>query len=218
MSKTPYRIIKRILDIIISFTLLVLLFPLLLIIAFLIRISGKGEIFVRDPLRLGLGEEEFKMYKFRTMIPNAHSEIMNNPEYGELKEQWETNGNKLKIDEDTRIIKIGRFLRRTDFDELPQLMNVLKGEMSLVGPRPMYREEVLKHLIKNPDDERYLVDIFSVMPGITGIWQVSGRNKIPLSERLRMDAAYARNLNFRNDLDIFLKTPSVVLTRRGAYE
>ncbi len=152
------------------------------------------------------------------MIPNAHNEILNNPEYAGLKKQWETNGNKLKIAEDTRITPVGRFLRKTDLDELPQIINVLKGQMSLVGPRPMYKDEVLRHLKKNPEDEKYLEDIFKVRPGITGIWQVSGRNKIPFRERLRMDTEYVKNQNLFTDFKILLKTPYVVLTRKGAYE
>lgn len=152
------------------------------------------------------------------MIPNAHREILENPEYANLKKKWERNGNKLKIDEDIRITKIGKLLRKTDLDELPQLFNVLMGQMSIVGPRPMYKDELKRHLKNNPQDEKYLKDILSVRPGITGLWQVSGRNEISFGKRLKMDAEYARKQNLLLDMKILLKTPYVVLTRKGAYE
>ena len=218
MSKMPYKIIKRVSDIVLSLFLLIFLLPFFLLVSFLIWLEDRDEIFVKDPLRIGLNGKEFRMYKFRTMIPNAHREILENPEYAGLKKKWEGNGNKLKIDEDIRITKIGKLLRRTDLDELPQLLNVLIGQMSLVGPRPMYKNELERHLKTNPRDEKYLKDILSVRPGITGLWQVSGRNEIPFGKRLKMDAKYSKEQNFFLDMKILLKTPYVVLTRKGAYE
>jgi len=218
MSKMPYKIIKRVSDIVLSLFLLIFLSPFFLLVSFLIWLGDREEIFVKDPLRIGLNGKEFRMYKFRTMIPNAHREILENPEYSDLKKKWEGNGNKLKIDEDIRITKTGKFLRRTDLDELPQLVNVLMGQMSLVGPRPMYKDELERHLKTNPRDEKYLKDILSVRPGITGLWQVSGRNEIPFGKRLRVDAKYSKEPNFFLDMKILLKTPYVVLTRKGAYE
>ncbi|MFA7628558.1 MAG: sugar transferase [Candidatus Dojkabacteria bacterium] len=218
MSKMPYKIIKRVSDIILSLFLLILFSPFLLLVSFLIWLGDRSEICVRDPLRIGLGGKEFRMYKFRTMIPNAHREILENPEYADLKKKWEVNGNKLKIEEDIRITNIGKFLRKTDLDELPQLVNVLMGHMSIVGPRPMYKDELERHLETNPKDEKYLKNILNVRPGITGLWQVSGRNEIPFGKRLKMDAKYAQEQGFLLDMRILLKTPYVVLTRKGAYE
>lgn len=218
MSKMPYKIIKRVSDIVLSLFLLILFLPFLLLVSFLIWLGDRNEIFVRDPLRIGLNGKEFRMYKFRTMIPNAHKEILENPVYSSLKEKWESNGNKLRIEEDIRITNIGRFLRRTDLDELPQLLNVLIGDMSLVGPRPMYKDELERHLKSNPEDEEYLKYILSVRPGITGLWQVSGRNEIPFTKRLKMDAWYSDKQSLLLDMQILLKTPYVVLTRKGAYE
>ena len=218
MSKMPYKIIKRVSDIILSLFLIILFSPFLLLVSFLIWLGDRNEICVKDPLRIGLGGKEFRMYKFRTMIPNAHREILENPEYANLKKKWERNGNKLKIDEDIRITKIGKLLRKTDLDELSQLVNVLIGHMSIVGPRPMYKDELERHLKDNSQDERYLKDILSVKPGITGLWQVSGRNEIPFGKRLKMDSKYAQEQNFLLDVKILLKTPYVVLTRKGAYE
>ena len=218
MSKMLYRIIKRFFDILFSIILLLILLPLFLLISILIWLTDRGTIFVKDPLRLGKEQKEFTMYKFRTMIPNAHKEILENRKYSDLKERWEHNGNKLKLDEDIRVTKIGKLLRRTDLDELPQIFNVIKGDMSIVGPRPMYKDELDRHIKNNPNDEIYLTDVFSVRPGITGIWQVSGRNEIKFSERLKMDSKYSKQYNFLFDLKILFKTPHVVLTRKGAYE
>jgi len=214
----PYKIIKRVSDIILSLLLLILFSPFLLLVSFLIWLGDRNEICVKDPLRIGLGAKEFRMYKFRTMIPNAHREILENPEYADLKKKWEGNGNKLKIDEDIRITKIGKLLRKTDLDEFPQLVNVLMGHMSIVGPRPMYKDELERHLKDQPEDGKYLKNILSVRPGITGLWQVSGRNEIPFGKRLKMDSKYAQEQNFLLDVKILLKTPYVVLTRKGAYE
>ncbi len=218
MSKMPYMIIKNFLDILFSSLLLLTFLPLLLIIGILIYITDRGDIFVKDPLRIGKNRREFRMYKFRSMIPNAHQEILNNPKYKDLKNKWEKNGNKLKLEDDTRVTWIGKILRKSDIDELPQIINIIKGNMSLIGPRPMYKDELERHLSKYPKDKEYLKEIFKVKPGITGIWQVSGRNKISFSERLKMDSEYTKNINFITDLKIFFKTPYVVLTRKGAYE
>ena len=218
MLKTLYKAIKRVLDIIFSFLLLVLFSPLLLLVSLIIWISDRGEIFVKDPLRKGLGGEEFRMFKFRTMIPNAHTELLKNPKYAKLKKKWKKNGNKLSTKEDSRITGIGRILRKTDIDELPQLLNVFLGHMSLVGPRPTYTFEMDEHLKKYPKDIKYLEKIFTVRPGMTGIWQVSGRNSVPLHKRLIMESEYVEKMNFFTDKVILLRTPYVVLTRKGAYE
>lgn len=131
MLRTLYKVSKRLLDIIFSLFLLILFLPLLLLVSFLIWISDRGEIFVKEPLRRGLDGKEFRMFKFRTMIPNAHKELIENPNYATLKKEWEKNGNKLSTKEDIRVTWIGRILRKTDVDELPQLINVLWGRCLL---------------------------------------------------------------------------------------
>lgn len=209
--------IKRIFDILFSTVVLIVLLPLLLICSLAIFLTDRKEIFVKEPLRIGK-KGPFKMYKFRSMIPNAHSEIAKNPKYKELKKQWEKKDGKLKISEDTRVTKIGRILRKTDIDELPQFLNVLKGEMSVVGPRPMYQEEIDRYIKRNPNGKKYIKQILKVSPGITGIWQVSGRNDISFERRILLDVKYSKEINLSRDLKIFLKTPYVVLTRKGAYE
>lgn len=213
-----YPIIKRLGDIVLSFLLLIISSPLLLLTALMIKLTDGGEVFLRDPLRIGLNGKDFFMYKFRTMIPDAQNEILNNPKYKEKKKEWLKNGNKLKIKDDPRITWIGKILRRTDIDELPQLINVLKGDMSIVGPRPSYHYEMSRFLKKHPEKEILVNSIWSVRPGITGLWQVSGRNKIPFEERIEIDARYAQNYDFILDLGILVQTPFVVLTRKGAYE
>jgi len=192
--------------------------PLLLLIAIAIKLSDGGDIFLHDPLRIGLNGKEFFMYKFRTMIPNAHQEIMENPKYKQEKREWLRNGGKLKIKKDPRITWIGKILRSTDLDELPQLFNVLRGEMSLVGPRPSYHSEMLRYLKKNPEKENTVEILWSVRPGLTGVWQVSGRNEIPFEERIEIGAKYAQNYDLVLDSGILLQTPFVVLTRKGVYE
>ncbi len=218
MSKTSYKLIKRFFDILLSIFFLCFFSPLLLLVSLLIFLTDRKGVFVKEPLRYGLGGKEFRMFKFRTMIPDAHMELLGNPKYAKLKSKWQGNSNKLRVNEDPRVTWIGRILRKTDIDELPQLLNVLVGQMSLVGPRPTYKTEIEAHLKKYPKDEKYLKDIFLIRPGITGIWQVSGRNKISLHKRLPMEVEYAQNLNLIDDVKIFLKTPKVVLTRGGAYE
>ncbi len=218
MSGISYRVVKRIFDITISFSLLIFFSPLFLLVSILIFLTDRQNIFVKEPLRYGLNGKEFRMFKFRTMIPNAHRELLENSKYEELKIKWEKNGNKLRVNEDPRVTWIGRFLRKSDIDELPQLVNVMIGQMSLVGPRPTFKTEIESHSKKYPKDKKYLKHIFGVRAGMTGIWQVSGRNDISLHERLFMEAEYAKNLNFISDLKILLKTPKIVLTREGAYE
>ncbi len=213
-----YPKIKRIGDIVISSILILLFTPFFLVVAVIIKLTDGGEVFLSDPLRIGLDGKSFFMYKFRTMIPNAHREIMKNPKYREKKKQWMKNGGKLRIKDDPRITWIGKILRRTDLDELPELFNVLKGEMSLVGPRPSYQYEIDQYLKKNPDKMALVYEVWSVKPGLTGLWQVSGRNKIHFNERMKMDAVYSQNYDLVLDLGILLQTPYVVLTRKGAYE
>ena len=218
MSKTFYRKSKRILDIIVSLLTIIITSPVLLLSTLLIWFTDRKEVFVKEPLRIGLHGKEFKMLKFRTMIPDAHNKIQNDPEFKDLKDTWIKKDGKLKISEDRRITRIGKILRRTDIDELPQLFNVFMGDMSLVGPRPMYDGEIARYLGKFPEGKKYLRRIQRVRPGLTGIWQVSGRNEIRFKDRVILEAKYASNVNMKEDYKIFLKTPFVVLTRKGVYE
>ena len=204
-----YRIVKRIIDLILSIFLWIIFSPLMLCISIVIKLYDRGEVFVGCPCRLGIYGRPFFMYKFRTMVENAHTLAMNN-EYEKEKLLSEH-----KINDDGRVTRVGRILRNTDMDELPQLINVILGDMSMVGPRPFYVDEIGSHLNSYPEDRKYFESIMSVKPGLTGIWQVSGRNDIPFRERLIMDSEYALKPSILKDIYILLKTPFVVLTRKG---
>ena len=189
------NILKRIFDIIVASTLLFLLSPFLIIIAWIIRLDGGKAIFKQD--RVGKDGKHFTCYKFRTMEVGAEEALENNEQ---AKQKWQE---LQKIPNDERVTKFGKLLR-CGIDELPQLFNVLKGDMSLVGPRPILPTQ--KHFYG--DDFTHYV---SIRPGITGIWQVSGRNKLSIIERAKLEGEYARTWNLYKDFIILLKTPLAIL-------
>lgn len=198
------KIFKRLLDIVLSVFLLVFLSPLMLMIALLIKVTDGGSIlYVTD--RVGKWGKEFRFPKFRSMKVGAELLKESLMSYNELKE-----GVTFKIKRDPRITWIGRILRKTSLDELPQLWCVLKGEMSLVGPRPPLPEEVSLYTIQ----DRARLD---VTPGLTCIWQVSGRSEIPFSSQVKLDREYIESQSFWLDLKLLLKTIPAVILGRGAY-
>ncbi len=199
-----YRVVKRVIDLFVSIFLWIFFSPLMLIISVCIKVFDGGEVFVGSPKRLGKDKQQFFMYKFRTMISDAHELV-------DKKELFKNH----KLENDTRVTRIGRFLRNTDMDELPQLINVILGDMSMVGPRPFYIDEIEHHLKKYPEDSIYIENIMSVKPGLTGIWQVSGRNSIPFRKRLRMESEYSLQHSILKDIYILIITPFAVLTRKG---
>lgn len=199
-----YRVVKRFIDLLFSILLWILFSPLMLIISVCIKVFDGGEVFVGSPKRLGKDRQLFFMYKFRTMVSDAH----------ELVDKDELFKNH-KLENDSRVTKIGRILRNTDMDELPQLINIILSDMSLVGPRPYYVEEIEHHLKLYPEDMVYFDNIFTVKPGLTGIWQVSGRNDIHFRERLKMESEYALKSSILIDIYILFVTPFIVLTRKG---
>ena len=184
-----------------------LMLPLIALIALLIKIDSRGPIFYSQ-LRIGQNGEPFKAWKFRTMVCNADLALKDYlARHPEQRAAWERDQ---KLKRDPRVTQIGRFLRRTSLDELPQLWNILRGEMSLVGPRPIVEEEIPRYGDKFPLYIR-------VIPGLTGLWQVSGRNNITYEERVSLDAYYVRNWSVWLDIYILLRTVWVVLTGEGAY-
>jgi len=195
-------VMKLGLDYVGALTGVILLTPVFAVITFLIWLDSRGPIIHRRRV-VGLHGREFDAYKFRTMVPDADAFLGEHPE---LREQWEQIG---KIRDDPRITKIGRFLRRFSLDELPQLFNVLRGEMSLVGPRIITQDEV-RHF------GRWYQNLMTVRPGLTGLWQVSGRSDLPYEERVRLDTHYIRNYTIWEDLKLLLATGRVVLRGRGA--
>lgn len=196
-----YRALKRMTDVVLVLLSMPLALPLIALCALAVRLDSPGSPFFTQ-LRTGRGGKQFRMFKLRTMVQNAD----------ELKQKYahlnELSWPDFKITDDPRVTRVGRLLRRTSLDELPQLFNVLRGDMSLVGPRPTsfsadtYR---LWHTAR-----------LEVQPGLTGLWQVSGRNELDFDDRLRLDIAYIRNRSLRLDVLILLKTFSAVFTGRGA--
>jgi lipopolysaccharide/colanic/teichoic acid biosynthesis glycosyltransferase len=200
---------KRLFDIVFSLSVLILCSPLYLILASLIAISSPGPIFYIQK-RVGKNFKTFGCVKFRTMVNNADQVLESMLETSpSMKQEFEEN---FKLKQDPRITWIGKFLRYTSLDEFPQFWNVLMGDMSVVGPRPLVPDEISRYGYR-------MKKVLTIRPGITGLWQVSGRNDIPYDKRIRMDVYYANSYNWLMDLWIILKTIGVILFPRnnGAY-
>lgn len=201
-----YKVVKRGFDIIFSFSAMILLLPLFVVVGILIKIDSKGPIFFLQK-RIGKDGKLFRLYKFRTMQVNADKElrkILARDE--EARKEYEINK---KLKDDPRITKVGNLIRKLSIDELPQLLNILLGDMSFVGPRPyLYRE------IK--DMKNYYDKIVTVKPGLTGLWQVSGRSDLTFETRLKLDQEYLNNVSLKEDLKIFFKTFIVIFNTGGA--
>lgn len=206
-----YDILKRFLDIVGSLITLIILSPLFLIIALAIKLDSKGPVLAETPKRAGKNGHLFKIYKFRSMVENAQEILDNNPQ---LLEEYKRNN--YKIFKDPRVTRIGKFIRKYSIDEFPQLLNILKGEMSLVGPRAYYPYELEEQSDKYPRARGYVKIILSGKPGLTGVWQVSGRSNINFEKRVEMDAKYVQRRSISYDLWIILKTIPAVLSGRGA--
>jgi exopolysaccharide production protein ExoY len=203
------KYLKRIIDIVGALVGLVLFFPIMLGVSLWIKlVSPEGPIFADIPERVGKGKKPFHFYKFRSMHPNAHDILVKDPQ---LYNKYVCNNYKLNSEEDPRIIRGGVFIRKSSFDELPQFFNILKGEMSLVGPRAYYFFELDEQAKRFPEARKYLDKVLSVKPGLTGLWQVSGRSKIGFVDRVKMDSEYAEKYSFLYDVRLVLKTPYVVL-------
>jgi lipopolysaccharide/colanic/teichoic acid biosynthesis glycosyltransferase len=201
---------KRVLDLAVSCPLLLLCAPLMIGVTVLIRLTSRGPALIRQ-IRIGQNERPFTMFKFRTMYRNADDAPLRQMNIRELLGDPEpaTSDGVFKLEADQRITKVGRLLRRFSVDELPQLFNVLRGEMSLVGPRPSLPWEVE---LFTPEQRRR----HEWPPGITGLWQVSGRNRLSMPEMLALDLVYTRSRSLRLDLWILWRTPGAVLFDRAA--
>jgi len=203
-----YYFYKRVLDIISAVILIVAFLPFWVVVPIAIWIDTGLPILFRHR-RLGKFGREFYLLKFRSMVQNA-DEILHKKNKKLLKKFKE---NDWKIENDPRITRAGKTLRRLTIDEFPQLFNVLKGEMSIVGPRAYLKKELIEQTNRYPSTKKYLPYILSIKPGITGVWQVNGRNDIPFKERARMDAEYAKRHDILEDIKILLKTPQAMLSR-----
>ena len=198
-----YRKRKRILDIAGSGVLLILLFPLMAFFALLIKLTSKGPIIFKAP-RVGRCGKTFPFYKFRSMYTDAEKRLI------DIKDQNEREGPIFKMKNDPRITPVGRFMRKYSVDELPQLLNVFLGHMSLVGPRPPLPREVEQY-------DEYMAERLSVRPGLTCYWQIMGRSDLTFEQWMELDHRYLNEMSIWVDLKILIKTPLAVLKGRGAY-
>ncbi|GGI66320.1 sugar transferase [Enterococcus alcedinis] len=203
-KKYVFFFCKRVIDLVGSVLGLILLFPFFVVLAILMKIEDfKAPIFFSQT-RIGLNGKKFKMYKIRSMVVNAE-ELLE-----ELLEQNEVEGAMFKMKDDPRITKVGKFIRKTSIDELPQLWNVVKGDMSLVGPRPPLEREVEEYT-------KYDMQRLLIKPGCTGLWQVSGRNSLSFSEMVELDLQYISNLSISRDILIGIKTIKVIIKPNDGY-
>ncbi len=198
-----YAVMKRVVDISVALFLLILFLPIIPVVTLLILLDSPGPIFFSQK-RVGKNGKTFSFYKFRSMVSGAENVI------GSLRPLSGVDGPVFKIKDDPRITHVGRFLRRSSLDELPQLINVLLGDMSVVGPRPNLPSEVSQYL---PWQKRRL----DVVPGITCFWQIAGRSHIGFQEWMRLDLEYVRKRSLATDLKIMFKTVPAVIARKGAY-
>lgn len=203
-NRKMYLVTKRLIDIIGALCGIIFLSLLFIVIGLLIKIEDpKGKVFFSQK-RVGLNGKEFKMFKFRSMVSNAEERLQEILKYNEV------SGAMFKMKEDPRITRVGKFIRKTSIDELPQLFNVLKGDMSLVGPRPPLPREVA--IYSNHDKQRLMVN-----PGCTGLWQVSGRNSLGFEEMVELDLQYIKDRSLFFDIKIIMKTVLVLFGSKDAF-
>ena len=209
-----YELTKRLMDIVFSSILIIIFSPVIILVSIAIKLGSKGPVLADTPERVGKSGRPFKMYKFRSMVENAHEILRENPKFAKLYERYKKGSYKLK--DDPRITKVGHFIRKHSLDEVPQLFNILKGEMSLVGPRAYYPDELRGQQKQYPKTRDWVKIVLSVRPGLTGYWQVSGRSEINFDKRIEMDAQYVRKRSILYDIWIILKTPWAMISGKGA--
>lgn len=209
-----YETIKRLVDIISAIILGIIFLPICLVTIIAIKLDSPGPIIADTPPRVGVNGKKFKLYKFRSMIIGAHDLLRKDPKYRQLYEEYKKSS--FKLHEDPRWTRAGKFIRKYSIDEIPQLINVIKGEMSLVGPRPYYPDELEEQQKKYPETKKLVEEVLSVKPGITGEWQVSGRSEINFDKRISMDANYARRKSIIYDMIIIFKSPWAMISGKGA--
>lgn len=199
----PYKFVKRTTDVTLSTIAMVVLLPVFAIIALAIKLESKGPVFFKHT-RIGKDGKIIKIYKFRSMVDNAEDLIKNftSEQMKEYKENY-------KLSNDPRVTKVGKFLRKTSLDELPQLINIIKGDLSIIGPRPVVAEELKKY---GANIEKFL----SATPGLTGYWAANGRSCTSYEQRMQMELFYIDNMSLKMDLKVFFKTIDAVLRGKGA--
>lgn len=205
--KNIYFYWKRLLDIILSIIALILFSPLFLIIFLINKIdNNKGPLLYKQ-VRIGYHHKPFRIYKFRTMVEDADKILKNNPK---LYAQYVKNN--YKLENDPRITKFGKWLRKTSLDEIPQFLNILYGDMSIIGPRPIVRKELEKEYSKSETDK-----LLSVKPGAMGLWQATGRSNISYPKRAKLELSYVEQVSFLFDVKIFFKNILSIFKHEGAY-
>ncbi|MFC1710116.1 sugar transferase [Patescibacteria group bacterium] len=218
-NSNTFNTIKRGTDLVGGSLLLLIFSPVILATAIAIKIGSPGPILVertnKSTKRVGKGGKTFRFYKFRSMIVNAFDLLKKDPKFKKAYKEQQTAGN-YKIMDDPRITPIGKFIRKHSIDEIPQLANVVKGEMSIVGPRPYLPDELVEQQKKFPGTDDLVKEMLTVKPGITGYWQVSGRSDVAFDKRIEMDAYYARKKSIWLDVLILIKTPWVMISGKGA--
>lgn len=209
-----YEFLKRGIDILFSALLIILFSPIILLVAIAIKLDSKGPVLADTPERVGKNGKLFKMYKFRSMVENAHELLRENPKFADLYKDYKKGSYKLK--DDPRVTDVGHFIRKHSLDEVPQFFNILKGDMSLVGPRAYYPDELRDQQMRYPHTRDSVKVVLSVKPGVTGYWQVSGRSEINFDKRIKMDAQYVKKRSVLYDILIILKTPGAMVSGKGA--
>jgi lipopolysaccharide/colanic/teichoic acid biosynthesis glycosyltransferase len=206
-----YDFVKRGMDLLGGLTGLIIFSPLLLAVAIAIKLNSRGPVMADTPMRVGKNGKLFKMYKFRSMVVGAQDMLQKNPEL--LKEYKK---NSYKLHNDPRVTSVGKFIRKFSIDEFPQFFNIIRGEMSVVGPRAYYPFELEEQQKKYPKSRDFVKVILSSKPGLTGVWQVSGRSEINFDKRVEMDAQYVQRRSVLYDIYLIAKTIPAVLFGRGA--
>ncbi len=214
-----YDIVKRFIDIIGAVFLIIFFSPVLLLTALVIKFTSPGPVLVekenKHMIRLGKNRKLFRLYKFRSMMVKADVLEETDPKYKNTYYEKRKSGNYKPLN-DPRITKVGKFIRKHSIDEMPQLLNVLKGDMSIIGPRAYLPDELNEQQKKFPGTEKYVAEMLNIKPGITGFWQVNGRSEVNFDKRIEMDAYYARKRSLLLDFLIALKTPWAMITGKGA--
>lgn len=205
-----YEPVKRVLDIIVALALMLAFLPFWLAVPLLIVLTSPGPILYRHK-RVGKGGKEFYMYKFRSMVTDA--DFILHEQNKALLKKFKAGDWKLEAKDDPRITPLGRILRALTIDEFPQIFNVLVGDMSMVGPRAYLSRELTEQVKKYPVAKKYLPTVLSVKPGITGLWQVSGRNEVTFDKRAALDAQYVERMSLWTDLKILFLTPRAMISK-----
>lgn len=205
-----YELGKRIVDILAASALAILFLPFWIIIPVLIKLDSSGPVLFRQK-RVGKNGKDFEILKFRSMVLDADHLLWKHPSFSKLREEF-TNKD-WKLVNDPRVTRVGRILRKLSIDEFPQILNVLKGDMSIVGPRAYRERELDTQQKKYPHTRNWIQQALTVKPGITGLWQVSGRNDVPFDKRVEIDAEYARRKSLLEDIVILFRTPAAMISK-----